>query len=84
MFLNASNLRWTWFKKDGIFDTISFCQNQIKVSSPTTKENKGLIYLFFDDKTPFRFFPENIDLNHFVHLNTMAVTIFDNMFMENV
>jgi hypothetical protein len=30
------------------------------------------------------FFPENIDLNRFVHLNTIAVTIFDNKFMENL
>jgi len=55
VFFNASDLRWTWFTKDGIFDTTSFCPNQIKMVSPTSKENKGLIYLFFDDKTPFGF-----------------------------
>ena len=30
------------------------------------------------------FFPENLDLNHFVHLNTMVVTIFINKFMDNI
>ena len=42
------------------------------------------MYLFFYDEFSFEFFPENSDLNHFVHLNTMAVTIFDTKFMENV
>ena len=56
----------------------------MKILSPTIKENKGLIYLFFDDEIPFGVFVEKIDLNHFVHLNTMAVTIFDNKLMENL
>ena len=30
------------------------------------------------------FFPDNLDLNHFVHLNTMVITIFDIKFMENL
>jgi hypothetical protein len=47
MFVYASDLRWTWFTKDGISDTISFCPNKIKFLSPTIKENKGLNYLFF-------------------------------------
>ena len=51
---------------------------------PTSKEKKGLIYLFFYDKIPFGFFPENLDLNHFVHLNTMAFIIFDNKLMGNL
>ncbi len=46
MFVNASDLRWTWFTKDGISDTISFCPNKIKILSPTIKEKKGLINLF--------------------------------------
>ncbi len=78
MFFNASDLRWTWFTKDGISDTISFCPNQINFLLPTINENKGLIYLFFDNEIPFGVFPENLNLNHFVHLNTMAITIFDN------
>jgi hypothetical protein len=40
--------------------------------------------LIFDDKIPFGFFPKDLDLNHFVHLNTMSVTIFDNKFMEKI
>ncbi len=48
------------------------------------KQYKGLIYLIFDDEIPFGCFPQKIDLNHFVHLNTMAVSIFDNEFMENL
>ncbi len=48
------------------------------------KENKSVIYLFFDGKIPFGFFPEKIYSNLFVHLNTMAITIFDNKFMENL
>ena len=57
MFFNASDSRWTWFTKDGVFNTISFCPNQIKILSPTIKENKGLIYLFLDEEIPFGFFP---------------------------
>ncbi len=72
-------------KKNGISDTISFYRiNQIKILSPNNKENKGLIYLFFNDKISFGVFPKNLDLNHFVHLNTMAVTIFDNKLMDNL
>ena len=41
MFFNASDLRCTWFAKDGISDTTSFCPNQIKFLSPTIQENKG-------------------------------------------
>jgi len=29
-------------------------------------------------------FPDNLDLNHFVYLNTMAVRIFMNKFMDNL
>ena len=83
MFLNASYLRWTWFTKDVISDTISFCPNQIKLLSPTIKEYKGFSYLFIYEEIPFGFSPENLDLNNVVHLNTMAVTIFDNELMEN-
>jgi hypothetical protein len=61
---------------------MSFYPNQIKILSPTIKENKGFIYLFFDAEIPFGFFPENLDLKHFVHLNTMAITIFDNKLIE--
>ena len=53
MLFNASDLIWTWFAKDGISDTVSFCPNQVKKLSPTIKENKGLIYLFFYDEIPF-------------------------------
>jgi len=85
MFFNASNVRWmSWFTEDDIFDTISVCPNQIKLLSPTIKENKYLIYFFFNDEIPFGFFPEKIDLNHFVHLNTRAITIFDNKLIENL
>ena len=84
IFFYASDLRLKWFTKEGIFDTISVYPNQIIFLSPAIKENKGLIYLFFEDEIPFGFFPENLDLNHFVHLNTMAITIFDNQFMENL
>jgi hypothetical protein len=85
MFFNASDFRWTWFTKDGISDTISFCPNQIDFLSPTSiKENKGSIYFYFYDEIPFGVFTENLDLNHFVHLNTMAVTIFDNKFIKNL
>ena len=51
---------------------------------PLLKKNTGLINVFFYDEIPFGFFPENLDLNHFVHLNTMVVTIFDNKFIENL
>ena len=74
----------SWFTKEGIFDTISFYTNQIRFLSPNIKENRGSIYLFFYDKIPFGVFPENLALNHFVHLNTMAVTIFINNFMDNL
>ena len=84
MFFNASDLRLTSFTREGIFDTISFCPNQRKLLSPTINETKGLIYLFFEDEITFGFFTENSDLNHFVHLNTLASTIFDNQFMENL
>ena len=70
--------------KECISDTILFYPNQINFLSPTIKGNKGYIYLFFNDKTPFGFFPENLDLNHSVHLNTITVTIVDNKFMENL
>ena len=83
MFLNASDSELLWFTKGGISDTISIYPNQIKILSPTIKENKGLIYLFFYDEIPFGFFPKNLDLNHFVQLNAMAATIFDNKFMKN-
>ena len=69
--------------KNGISDRISFYPNQIKLLSPNIKENKGLIYLFFNDEIPFEFFPKNLDLNNFVHLNTMEVCIFDNKFIDN-
>ena len=52
--------------------------------SPTIKENGGFIYLLFYDKLPFGVFPENFDLNQFVHLNTMAVNIFTNWFIDNL
>jgi hypothetical protein len=74
----------SWFKKICIFDTISFNPNQIKSLAPNIKENKGLISLFFYDKIPFGFFPKNLDFNSFVHLNTMAVSIFDDKFMDNL
>ena len=38
----------------------------------------------FYDEIPFGFSPENLDLNYFVHLNTMAVTIFDKKVTENL
>ena len=82
-FFCASDFGLTWFTKKGISDTISFYPNQIKFESPSIKENKGLTYLFFDEIS-FGFFPENLHLNHFVHLNTMSVTIFDNKFVENL
>ena len=44
MFFYASDLRLTWFTKEGISDTISCYPNQIKNLSTTMKENKGLIY----------------------------------------
>ena len=69
------------YKKD-IYDTLSFYPNQIKFISPNIKEDRGFIYLFFDDKIPFGFFLENLDLNQFVHLNTTAVTIFIKKFMD--
>jgi hypothetical protein len=74
----------SWFTKGGIFDTFSFYPNQIRFLSPTIKENRGLINLFFNDKIPFGIFLYNLDLNHFVYLNTMAVTIFMNKFMDNL
>ena len=70
--------------KDAISDTISFYPNQIRFLSPTIKENRGFIYIFFYDEIPFGVFPEYLDLNQFVHLNTMVVTIFDNKFLENL
>ena len=39
-----------WFTKGGISDRISFFPNQIRFLSPTIKENKSLIYLFFNDE----------------------------------
>ena len=76
MFYNAFDSELLWFTKGGISDTISFYPNQIRFLSPTIKENKSLIYLFFNDEIPFGIFPYNLDLNHFVHLITVAVTIF--------
>ena len=84
VFFNASNLKGTWFTKDGISDIISFCPNQINFLSLIMKENKHVIYLFLNDKMPFGFFSEDLDLNHSVYLNTMAVIIFNNKFMENL
>jgi hypothetical protein len=43
MFFNTSDLTLSWLTKEGISDTISFYPNQIKILSPTIKENKGLI-----------------------------------------
>jgi hypothetical protein len=65
---------------------IKFCfyPNQIRFLSPTIKENRGLIYIFFNDEIPFGVFPEYLDLNQFVHSNTMAVTIFTNKFKDNL
>ena len=61
-----------------------FFLNQIRFLSPTIKENRGLIYLFFYDEIPFGIFPDDLDLNQFVSLNIMAVTIFMNKFMDNL
>jgi len=83
MFFNASDLTFSWFTKGGISYTISFYPNQINFLSPTINEKKVLIYLFCYDEIAFGFFQENLDLNYFVPLNTMALTIFDNKFMEN-
>ncbi len=68
----------------GISDTISFYPNQTRFLSPTIKENTSLIYFVFYDEIPFGIFPDNLDLNQFVYLNTMAVTIFTNKFMDNL
>ncbi len=84
MFLNASDSELLWFLKGGISDTISFYPNQIRFLPPTIKENKSLIYLFCNDEIPFGVFPDNLDLNQFVYLNTMAVTIFTDKFMDNL
>jgi hypothetical protein len=84
MFFNASDSRLSWFTKGGISDTISFYPNQIRFLSPTIKENRGLINLFFDDKISFGVFLDNLDLNQFVYLNTMAVNIFTKNFMDNL
>ena len=64
-------------------DTISFYPNQIRFLSPTIKENRGLIYIFLNDKIPFGGLPEKLDLNKFVYLNTMTVNIFTKNFMDN-
>ena len=84
MFFNASDSRLSWFTKGGISDTISFYPNQTRFLSPTIKENRGLIYLFFNDKIPFGDFPENLDLNQFVYLNTTAINMFTQNFMDNL
>ena len=84
MFFNASDLRLSWFTKEDISDTILFYPNQIRFLSPNITQNRVLIYLFFYDKIPFGVFPDNLDLNQFVHLNTMAITIFDNKFIDNL
>jgi len=83
IFLNASDLSLSWLKKKCNSDTISFYPNQKRIS-PNIKENKGLINLFFYDKIPLGFFPKNLVLNHSIHLNTIAISIFDNKFMENL
>jgi hypothetical protein len=84
MCFNASDSRLSWFTKGGISDTISFYPNQIRFLSPTIQENRGLIYLFFYDEILVGVSQGNLDLNQFVHLNTMAVTIFTNHFMDNL
>ena len=84
MFFNASDLTFSWFTKGCHSDTISFYPNQINFLSPTIKENKVLIYLFCYGEIAFGLFQENLDLNYFVPLNTIALTIFDNKFMENL
>jgi len=84
MFFNASNSRLSWFTKGGIFDTISFYPNQIRFISPTIKENRGLIDLFFYDEIPFGVSTDNLDSIQFVHLNTITVRIFMNKFMDNL
>ena len=84
MFLNAADSELLSFTKGGISDTISFNPNQIRFLSPTIKENKSLIYLFFNDEIPLGIFLDNLDLNQFVYLNTMAVTIFTDKFMDNL
>ena len=84
MYFNASDSELLWFTKGGISDTISFYPNQIKFLSPNIKQNKGLIYLFFNDKIAFGIFPDDLDLNQFVYLNTMAVNIFTKNFMDNL
>ena len=73
-----------WFTKGGISDTISFYPNQIRFLSPTIKENKSLIYLLFNDEIPFGIFPDSLDLNQFVYLNTMALSIFTGNFMDDL
>jgi hypothetical protein len=80
MFFNALDSRLSWFIKVAIFDTISFYPNQIRFVSPNIKENRGFIY----DEILFGIFPNNVDLKQFVHLNTMAVTIFMNKSMDNL
>ena len=57
IFFNAKDSELLWFTKGGISDRISFFPNQIRFLSPTIKENKSLIYLFFNDEIPFRDFP---------------------------
>ena len=84
MFLNATDSELLWFTKGGISDRISFFPNQIRFLSPTIKENKSLIYLFFNDEIPFGIFPDNLDLNQFVYLNTMALNIFTENFMDDL
>ncbi len=84
IFFNAAYSEFLWFTKGGISDTISFFPNQIRFLSPTIKENKSLIYLFFNDEIPFGIFPDNLDLSQFVYLNTMAVAIFTDKFMDNL
>jgi hypothetical protein len=82
MCFNASDSRLSWFTKEGNSDRISFYPNQIRFLSPTIKENRGLIYLVFNDEIPFGVFLDNLDLNLFVHLNTIEVRIFMNKFIK--
>ena len=66
---------------------IQFRFIQINFISPTIKEKKGLIYLFFYDEIPFGFFPENLDLNLFVHLNiyrTFSIYISNSFLIYNI
>ena len=63
---------------------MSFYPNQIKLLSPTIKQNIFSIKMLIQSDIPFDFSPPIFEFNGLAHLNLMAVSIFDLKFVDNL